>query len=42
MANDIKNKVIAVIGVSNKPEKFGYKIFKDLLAAGFKVCNAPH
>jgi hypothetical protein len=37
MLNDIKNKIIAVIGVSNKPEKFGYKIFKDLLAAGFKV-----
>lgn len=37
MANDIKDKVIAVVGVSNKLEKFGYKIFRDLLAGGLKV-----
>jgi predicted CoA-binding protein len=34
---DIKEKEIAVIGVSNKEEKFGFKIFRDLLKAGFKV-----
>jgi len=30
-------KDIAVIGVSNRQEKFGFKIFRDLLKAGFKV-----
>ncbi len=28
---------ITVIGVSDRPEKFGYRIFTDLLAAGYKV-----
>jgi predicted CoA-binding protein len=32
-----KNKLIAVIGVSENPAKFGYKIFTDLLNAGFKT-----
>ena len=32
-----QGKVICVAGVSNKPEKFGYRIFVDLLKAGFKV-----
>jgi predicted CoA-binding protein len=32
-----KNKLIAVVGVSCNPDKFGYKIFTDLLSAGFKV-----
>jgi len=34
---DIKEKEIAVIGVSNKEEKFGFRIFRDLLNSGFKV-----
>lgn len=33
---DIKNKNITV-GVSHKEEKFGYRIFRDLLNNGFKV-----
>jgi predicted CoA-binding protein len=32
-----KNMNITVIGVSDRPEKFGYRIFTDLLAAGYKV-----
>ncbi|MDR1418693.1 MAG: CoA-binding protein [Endomicrobium sp.] len=32
-----KDKLIAVIGVSENPGKFGYKIFTDLLSAGLKV-----
>jgi predicted CoA-binding protein len=32
-----KNKLIAVVGVSENPGKFGYQIFTDLLSAGFKV-----
>lgn len=34
---DIKNKLIAVVGVSNREEKFGFRIFKSLLEGGFKV-----
>jgi len=34
---DLKNKKIAVVGVSERTEKFGFKIFKDLLSAGFTV-----
>lgn len=34
---DIKDKLIAVIGVSNREEKFGFRIFKSLLEGGFKV-----
>ena len=36
---DLKDKRIAVIGVSERAEKFGFKIFKDLLEAGFSVCG---
>lgn len=31
------NKLIAVIGVSENPNKIGFKIFTDLLRAGFKA-----
>lgn len=34
---NIKEKEIAVVGVSSKEDKFGFKIFKDLLNNGFKV-----
>lgn len=29
--------IIAVVGASNNPEKYGYKVFKDLLDKGMKV-----
>jgi predicted CoA-binding protein len=32
-----ENKLIAVVGVSENPDKFGCKIFTDLLGAGFKA-----
>jgi predicted CoA-binding protein len=32
-----ENKLIAVVGVSENLDKFGYRIFNDLLKAGFKV-----
>ncbi|MDR3244544.1 MAG: CoA-binding protein [Elusimicrobiota bacterium] len=32
-----KDKKIAVIGVSENTQKFGYRIFMDLLTAGFSV-----
>ncbi|MFA5410610.1 MAG: CoA-binding protein [Candidatus Omnitrophota bacterium] len=35
--SDIKEKKIAVVGVSHKEEKVSFKIFRDLLAAGFNV-----
>lgn len=34
---DFKGKRIAVIGVSSKEEKYGFKIFRDLIKAGFNV-----
>jgi predicted CoA-binding protein len=34
---ELKEKVIAVVGVSEREEKFGFKIFRDLLKAGFVV-----
>jgi len=34
---DLKEKLIAVVGVSSKEEKFGFRIFRDLLKRGFKV-----
>ena len=37
LMKDLKEKIIAVIGVSDKEEKFGFKIFRDLLNAGFNV-----
>jgi hypothetical protein len=32
-----KKNVIAIVGVSKNPEKYGYKIFKDLKDFGYKV-----
>jgi uncharacterized protein len=32
-----KEKEIAVVGVSHKEDKYGYRIFRDLLRAGYKV-----
>jgi len=32
-----KDFLYAVIGASNNEEKYGYKVFKDLLEAGYKV-----
>jgi predicted CoA-binding protein len=38
-----KNFVYAVIGASNDHAKYGYKVFKNLLDAGFKVIPInPH
>jgi len=31
------NKLIAVVGVSGNSDKIGFKIFTDLLRAGFKA-----
>lgn len=33
----MKGKKIAVVGVNDNPEKFGYRIFFDLLDAGYNV-----
>ncbi len=36
-------KVVAIVGASNNPSKYGYKIFKDLLNKGFNVFPVnPH
>lgn len=32
-----KGSIIAVVGASNNKEKYGYKIYKDLKEAGYKV-----
>ncbi|MFH7860321.1 MAG: CoA-binding protein, partial [Candidatus Aenigmatarchaeota archaeon] len=32
-----KNNVIAIVGVSRDPEKYGYKVYKDLKEAEYKV-----
>ena len=32
-----KNFLYAVVGASNNEEKYGHKVFKDLLDAGYKV-----
>ncbi len=32
-----KDNIIAVVGVSADQQKYGYKVFFDLLAAGYKV-----
>lgn len=32
-----KKNVIAVVGVSRSPEKYGHKVYKDLKSAGYKV-----
>lgn len=34
---NFKDKKIAVIGVSDNEDKYGFKIFRDLLAAGYDV-----
>jgi len=34
---ELKGKKIVVVGVSDGEEKFGFKIFRDLLQAGFDV-----
>jgi len=33
----LKGKEIVVVGVSDREKKFGFKIFRDLIAAGFNV-----
>ncbi len=35
--DNFKNKYIAVVGVSAEPEKYGHKIFRDLLDSGYNV-----
>lgn len=37
MMGNIKEQGIAVIGVSSREEKFGFKIFRDLVNANFNV-----
>ena len=37
MTDGNKQDRIAVIGVSADPEKYGHKIFRDMLAAGYSV-----
>jgi len=34
---DFKKQRFAVVGVSENPDKFGHKIFRDLLKAGYNV-----
>ena len=34
---DIKKKIIAVVGVSHNENRFGFKIFRDLVKNGFSV-----
>jgi len=34
---NLKQKIIAIAGVSHRPEKYGYKIFRDMLSAGYNV-----
>lgn len=33
----VKDKKIAVVGVSHKEDKFGFRIFRDLIKSGFDV-----
>jgi len=35
--DDLKNKAIAVIGVSNNEDKYGFKVFKDLITKNLRV-----
>jgi len=35
--SNMKNKVIAVVGVSRDKNKYGFKVFRDLINKGFKV-----
>ena len=32
-----KENLIAILGVTSNTEKYGYKLFKDLLEAGYKI-----
>ena len=32
-----KGDIIAVVGVSSNPDKYGYKVFFDLIGKGYKV-----
>ena len=32
-----KNNVVAVVGASRNPEKYGHRVYKDLKQAGYKV-----
>ena len=32
-----KKNVIAVVGASREPEKYGHRIYKDLKSGGYKV-----
>jgi len=32
-----KKNLYAIVGASNNEEKYGHKVFKDLLSAGYKV-----
>jgi len=34
---NLKQKNIAIVGVSHRAEKYGYKIFRDMLSAGYNV-----
>ncbi len=36
-SQNIKEKQIALVGVSEREEKYGFKIFRDLIKSGFKV-----
>jgi predicted CoA-binding protein len=35
--DNFKNKNIAIVGVSEDPEKYGHKIFSDLKSSGYKI-----
>jgi uncharacterized protein len=35
--NFLKDKQIAIAGVSRNPKKFGYLVFKELISKGYKV-----
>ena len=35
--DNARKKHIAIIGVSERTEKFGFKIFRDLIKAGFNI-----
>ncbi len=37
--DNLKNKKIAVVGVSSNPDKYGHKIFKDLVSTGTDVAG---
>ncbi len=34
---ELKNKIIAVVGVSRDEKKYGFKVFKDLIGKGLNV-----